>query len=162
MLLLDKLQTDIQPEIKLAVNVVIVATEIDQEQDFTQVELKTTNSTLKKLEFEVPATQLSQVKAAIAQELGLSPKIEILQTEKQIQVHLAVDVVGIITETEIEQEKGVTKVEVKTGNSALKKLEFEFPVTELSKVRAAIAQELGLSAEDARILVSYRVKNSKP
>lgn len=63
---------------------------------------------------------------------------------------------GILAE--IKKEQGFTKVEIKTTNSVLKKLELTFPTTELSEVKTAIAQELGLSREEAIMLVSYRTK----
>lgn len=71
---LDKLQADLKTEVQLATNVLVVAAEIEKEQKLTKVALKTTNSVVKQLEFELPVTDLSLVKAAIAQELGLSPE----------------------------------------------------------------------------------------
>jgi hypothetical protein len=106
---------------------------------------------------KIPATELNKVKAIILEELGLSSEIATLQPHTQMQLRSTFQVVGILSE--IEKEKGFTKVEVNTTNSILKKLEFEFPVTELSKVKTAIVQELELSRENARILVSYRVIN---
>lgn len=153
---LDKLQADLKTEVQLATNVLVVEVEIEKEQELTKVEVKTTNSVLKQLEFELPVTDLSMVKAVIAQELGLSHKVD-LQAGTQMKVQLAVNVLGILAE--VEKEQGLTKVEVKTTNSVLKQLEFKLPVTELSMVKAAIAQELGLSPENAGMLVSYRVKN---
>jgi hypothetical protein len=138
-------------------NVVVTQVEIEKEQEFTEVELNTANSVLKKLIFKVPVTELNKVKATIAQELGLSSKVETLQANTQMQVRSPVKVLGILAK--IEKEQGFTKVEVNTANSVLKKLEFEFPVTELSKVKDMITQELGLSREDARVLISYRVNN---
>ena len=153
---LDKLQADLKTEVQLATNVLVVTAEIEKEQELTKVALKTTNSVLKQLEFELPVTDLSLVKATIAQELGLSHQVD-LQAGTQMEVQLAVNVLGILAE--IDKEQGFTKVEVKTANSVLKQLEFELPVTDLSLVKAAIAQELGLSPENARMLVSYRIKN---
>ncbi len=154
----DKLQADTHTVmIQLATNVLVTKAEIEKEQEFTEVELETANPVLKKLIFKVPATELSKVKAMIAQELGLSGKVETLQANTQIQLRTAVKVLGILAE--IEKEQGFTKIEVNTANSVLKKLEFEFPVTELNSVKAMINQELGLSREDARMFVSYRVKN---
>ncbi|UKO98224.1 hypothetical protein [Nostoc sp. UHCC 0870] len=153
----DKLQADTQTfMIRLASNVVITETKIEKQQDFTQFEFRLTNSYLKKLTLRISATELNKVKA-IVEELGLSSEIATLQPHTQMQLSSTFQVVGILSE--IEKEKGFTKVEVNTTNSILKKLEFEFPVTELSKVKTAIVQELGLSRENARILVSYRVKN---
>ncbi|MFN6514988.1 MAG: hypothetical protein RMY29_010855 [Nostoc sp. CreGUA01] len=154
----DKLLTDTQiVKVQVTANVVVTEVEIEKEQDFTEVELKTANSVLKKLIFKVPVTEFSFLKAMIAQELGLSDEVETLQANTKMQVQSAVKVLGILAE--IEKERGFTKVEVNTADSVLKKLEFEFPVTELKSVKAMITQELGLSPENARVLVSYRVKN---
>ncbi len=153
----NKLQADTHTvKIPIVVNVLVTEAEIEKEQKFTLVKLKTTKSVLKKLEFEVPVTELSSVKAMIAQELGQSSEVEI-QANTQMQVRSTVKVLGILAE--IKNKQGLTLVEVNTANSVLKKLEFEFPATELSSVKAMIVQELGLSDEDATMLVSYRIKN---
>lgn len=154
---LDKLQADQQMEMQLSVNALVIEAEIENEQEFTKVSVKTANSVLKKLEFEFPVTKLSMVEAMIAQELGLSPEVKNLQAGTKIDVQLSANVQGIIAE--IEKEQGFTKLEVKTTSSVLKKLEFEFPVTELSMIKALIAQDLGLSPENVMMLVSYRIKN---
>jgi hypothetical protein len=154
----DKLLADTHTvKVNLALNMLVTEAVIEQEQDYTKVKLKIANSGLKKLEYEFPATKLSSVEGAIAQELGLSPKVKPLQPNRQIQSQLAVNVQGILAT--INKQQGITKVEVKTANSVLKKLEFEFTVTELSQVKAAIAQQLRLSPENLRLLVSYRIKN---
>ncbi|ARV59658.1 hypothetical protein BZZ01_14380 [Nostocales cyanobacterium HT-58-2] len=154
----DKLQADTHTvTMKLLVNVQIVKADIEQEASQIIVKLNTTNSVLKKLEFELPVTELSSVKPMIAQELGLSKEVETLQANTQMQLQLAVNVLGILAS--IDQEQGLTKVEVNTTNSVLQKLEFEFPVTELNSVKTIIVQELGLSPEKARTLVSYRIKD---
>jgi len=154
----DKLQADTHTlTMQLAANVRVIKAEIEKERDFTIVELKTANSVLKKLEFKFPGTELSSIKGMIAEELGVSAEVETLQPNTQMQVQLAVKALGILAE--IDKEQGFTKVEVNTADSVLKKLEFEFPVTELSSVKAMIVQELGLSPENATMLVSYRLKN---
>lgn len=154
----DKLQADTHTlTMQLAVNVRVIKAEIENERDHTIVELNTANSILKKLEFKFPVAELSFIKAMIAEELGVSAEVETLQPNTQMQVQLAVKALGILAE--IDKEQGFTKVEVNTADSVLKKLEFEFPVTELSSVKAMIVQELGLSPENATMLVSYRLKN---
>ncbi|WP_414585744.1 hypothetical protein [Scytonema sp. PCC 10023] len=154
----DKLQADTHTlTMQLVANVRVIKAEIEKERDFTIVELKTANSVLKKLEFKFPATELSSIKGMIAEELGVSAEVETLQPNTQMQVQLAVKALGILAE--IDKEQGFTKVEVNTADSVLKKLEFEFPVTELSSVKAMIVQELGLSPENATMLVSYRLKS---
>jgi hypothetical protein len=154
----DKLQADTHTlTMQLVVNVRVIKAEIEKERDFTIVELKTAKSILKKLQFKFPATELSSIKGMIAEELGVSAEVETLQPNTQMQVQLAVKALGILAE--IDKEQGFTKVEVNTADSVLKKLEFEFPVTELTSVKAMIVQELGLSPENATMLVSYRVKS---
>lgn len=62
---------------------------------------------------------------------------------------------------EINKLKGFSTVTVKTANSNLKELKFEFAFTELSQVEMAISQELGLSGEDVRRLVRYEIIEKK-
>lgn len=64
-------------------------------------------------------------------------------------------------QAEIHTNQGFSLVTVKTGNSTLKELKFEFPFTELSKVKMAISQELGLSQEDVKRLVRYQIIDKK-
>jgi hypothetical protein len=54
---------------------------------------------------------------------------------------------------EVDKNKGVSRVKVKTKNSPLTEVVFEFPVTETSQVEAAISKALGMSPEDARGLM---------
>lgn len=154
----DKLQADNSPiDMQLSINALVSETEIEKEQDFTHVEVMMTNSVLKKLEFELPTTELSRVKTMLAEELGVSPKVENFQAGTQIKVQTSVDVLGIVAE--IVKKQGFTIVKVETANSVLRRLEFELPVTELSMIKAAIAQELRLSPENVEMLVSYRLNN---
>ncbi len=154
----DKLLADTQTvKAQLALNVQVQEAEIETERDFTTVEVKTANSVLKKLEFEFPTTELSMEEAKIAQALGVSSQVKNLPAGTQLKIEFPVNVLGILAE--IRKEEGFTKVEVKTANSVLQQLEYEFPVTELSTVKTMIGQEVGLSSENATTLVSYRVKN---
>ncbi|MBW4667440.1 MAG: hypothetical protein KME60_08420 [Cyanomargarita calcarea GSE-NOS-MK-12-04C] len=154
----DKLHANTNTlRIQLVLNVLIseIKTEVFQAKNFTNVKIKTTNSTLKKLEFEVPVTELDSVKVEIAQELGLSPKFK-LPSNITTQIKPKIKVLGILAE--IQKKKGITRVEIRTANSILKSLEFEFSITELSQVKATINKELGITREDARMFVSYRIK----
>jgi CYTH domain-containing protein len=54
---------------------------------------------------------------------------------------------------DIEKHQGIATVKVKTVNSALKELEFEFPATECSQAEAVISQELGLPRDRTKNLV---------
>lgn len=151
---LDKLQAENpHPQVQLDVEAVITKLEIEQEQESTQVEVYTKNSVIKNLEFELAIANSNTVKAMLAQKLGLSA-LE-MQVGTQLNTQLRFNVQGILAE--IRKEQGFTKVEIKTTNSALKKVELTFPTTQLSQVKTAIAQELGLSREEARMLVSYRI-----
>lgn len=154
---LDKLQTEnLHSPVQLNVQAVITELEIEQDQESTQVEVHTKNSVIKKLEFELAIANSNSVKAIMAQILGLSPP-ENLRVGTQLKAKLGFNVQGILAE--IKKEQGFTKVEIETTNSVLKKVELTFPTTELSEIKTAIAQELGLSSEEARMIVSYRIKN---
>jgi hypothetical protein len=80
-----------------------------------------------------------------------------LQADTQQEVQLSVNVLTI--KAQIERSQGITEVDVKTADPELIRLKFEFPVTEVSQVEAAIAQKLGLSREDVKKLVRYQVKS---
>ncbi len=80
-----------------------------------------------------------------------------LEADNQLEVKLAVTIVVI--KAEIDKELGFTTVEVKNTNPLLTSLEFQFPVTEFTQLESAISQELGLSLEEVRKLVRYRVRN---
>ncbi|HEY9739915.1 MAG TPA: hypothetical protein V6C90_05445 [Coleofasciculaceae cyanobacterium] len=80
-----------------------------------------------------------------------------LQADTQQQVQLSVTV--LVIKAQIERSEGLTKVEVKTADPELKKLEFEFPVIQVNQVEAMVAQKLRLPREDVRKLVRYQIKN---
>lgn len=154
----DKLLTDKQTvKTQLAVNALVTAVEVEKEQNYTTVEFKTAKSVLKKIQFEIPATELDAVKAIIATEMGQTESAEVLQTGKMMQVRSAFKVLGILAE--IEKKRGITVVKINTANSILKSLEFEFPVTNLRAIKTTLIQQLGLSREDVSRFVSYRIKN---
>lgn len=80
-----------------------------------------------------------------------------LQADTQQEVKLSVTV--LLIKAEIDKNKGVTRVIVKTTDPELKTLEFEFLVAEATQVEALIAQKLGLSPTDVRKLVRYQLKS---
>lgn len=80
-----------------------------------------------------------------------------LQADTQLEIRFAVSVARI--KANVDREEGITHVEVWTTDSVLKKLEFEFPVTEFNQLESTIAQEIGLSPEDVRKLARYQVVN---
>ena len=80
-----------------------------------------------------------------------------LQADTQLEIQLSATVTSI--QADIFKPQAVTRVAVKTSDSALKKLEFEFPVTESSQLESLIAQELGLPRENIRRLTYYRIQD---
>ncbi|NJR51822.1 MAG: hypothetical protein HC780_21810 [Leptolyngbyaceae cyanobacterium CSU_1_3] len=67
----NQLQADTQLDMKLSATVLVISAQIDQQRNTTTVSIKTTDSNLKKLEYEFPSADPKQVEAAIAQEIGL-------------------------------------------------------------------------------------------
>lgn len=67
----NALRADTQLEVKLSVTVLTMNAKIDRRRGVTSIAVQTTDSTLKKLEYEFPVIQASQIEAAIAQELGM-------------------------------------------------------------------------------------------
>ena len=80
-----------------------------------------------------------------------------LQADTQLEVKLSLTVVLI--QAVINKTEGVTIVAVKTTDSTLKKLEYEFPVTDVGQVETAIAHELDMSIEQTRKLVRYQIQD---
>ncbi|MEG4033192.1 hypothetical protein QUA03_05100 [Microcoleus sp. S36b_A4] len=80
-----------------------------------------------------------------------------LQADRPLNRRLPVTILTI--NAEIDRSLGVTTIFVNTSDSTLKKLEYEFPVTQTSQVEATIAQELAMPVENVRKLISYRIKN---
>ncbi|MBW4657993.1 MAG: hypothetical protein KME15_04920 [Drouetiella hepatica Uher 2000/2452] len=58
---------------------------------------------------------------------------------------------------EIDRSRGIALAQVKLFKSALKKLEFEFFLTEPQAIEASIAQELGRSPQEIKRLVIYKI-----
>jgi hypothetical protein len=50
-------------------------------------------------------------------------------------------------------QQGISRVNVKTDNSVLKTIVFEFPVTDIKQVEAALSQELGLPRDRVNELI---------
>lgn len=71
----DQLQADAQLDIHVSVNVMMIEATISRAKQIAQVEVRTTESILKTLEFEFPITDIDQVETAIAQELDLSRQV---------------------------------------------------------------------------------------
>lgn len=66
------LQTDQPAKIQFSASVLAIEIEINQRLKFTKAIVKTTNSPLKTLELEFPITEVTEVEAAISDELNIS------------------------------------------------------------------------------------------
>jgi hypothetical protein len=60
---------------------------------------------------------------------------------------------------EIDRNRGVTTVFIRTTDSSLRNLKYEFPVVQTTQVEAAIAQKLEMPVENIQQLISYRLKD---
>lgn len=80
-----------------------------------------------------------------------------LDAKQQQQVSIALTLNVLSIDAEIDHYSKSTEVSVQTAGSALKQLEFEYPVTEFVEVEQAIAQELNLSPDAIRTLIRYRI-----
>lgn len=67
-----KLQADTQLQATVSINILLINAVINRQQEITQVEVETTDSILRRVELELPMTDIDQIEAAIAQELQLS------------------------------------------------------------------------------------------
>ncbi|MEP0929347.1 MULTISPECIES: hypothetical protein [Cyanophyceae] len=67
-----RLQADTQLKATVSINVLLINATVNRQQGVTQVEVETTEPILKRLELELPMTNINQIEAAIAQELQLS------------------------------------------------------------------------------------------
>ncbi len=70
--MVDKLQAEALSELQMSMYVMFIYAEVDKSAGITQVTVKTTDSSLRKLFFELPVTDISQIETAIAQKLGIS------------------------------------------------------------------------------------------
>jgi hypothetical protein len=72
-----------------------------------------------------------------------------------VNVSFAVRVLSI--DAEIDRNSQVTEVTVQTGGSSLQEMEFEYPLADYAEVENAIAGDLGLTPEQVRRLIRYRI-----
>ncbi|MBE9017739.1 hypothetical protein C7Y66_26640 [Chroococcidiopsis sp. CCALA 051] len=152
---LDKLQAENSHlQVQLPIKATVVKAEIEKELELTEVEIETTKSPLKKLIFAFPTVDSNALQTILARELGFSSQAG-LQSGTQIQGQLKFSVQGILAQ--IDKKQGATKIEIKTIDAALKQLELEFPTTDIERLKATLAQELKLSRQEIRMLVSYRI-----
>lgn len=67
-----ELEANKTTQINLTVTVQLIQVLIDRDRGLAQVEVKTSDSELKKLDFIFPITNFEEVEASLAKELGLS------------------------------------------------------------------------------------------
>ncbi|MBD2358907.1 hypothetical protein H6G41_30645 [Tolypothrix sp. FACHB-123] len=151
----DKLQADTLPQVQLTFKLRLMDWEIKPGRKFTQVEMKMSNSVLKRLDLEIPNSQDTEI--AIAQQLGLSHQVKKLAVNQQLNLKFRLNLIAI--KAKVIQEQGFTYVDVITANNAVKRLHFVLPIADVKNLEVAIAQLLNLSREDVRKLISYQVKN---
>ncbi len=72
-----------------------------------------------------------------------------------VNVSFAVRVLSI--DAEIDLNSQVTEVTVQTGGSSLQEMEFEYPLADYAEVENAISEDLGLTPEQVRRLIRYRI-----
>ncbi|RCJ15369.1 hypothetical protein A6S26_07360 [Nostoc sp. ATCC 43529] len=56
-------------------------------------------------------------------------------------------------EVEILRQQGISRANVKTNNSVLKTIVFEFPVTDMNQLQTTLSQELGLPHDRVQELI---------
>ena len=78
-----------------------------------------------------------------------------LQADNESGTKLSVTILAM--NAEIDRYRGRTIIFVRTLDSGLNSLRYEFPVVQVSQVETAIAQELEMSVETVRKLISYRI-----
>ncbi|WP_315784045.1 hypothetical protein [Fischerella sp. JS2] len=76
-----------------------------------------------------------------------------LLADTQLTRQLMKKIVAI--EVKVLAQEGISLVNVKTNHSPLKKMTFEFPITEPDQLEANLSRELGLSRERVRELIRY-------
>lgn len=81
-----------------------------------------------------------------------------LNATPQLPIQLQLSFTVLSIEAEVDRRSGLTEVTIRTANSPLKELEFEYPLTEFAAVEKAIVQDLSLSAEVVRNLIRYELE----
>lgn len=77
-----------------------------------------------------------------------------IKTNSQVEINFSAVVVAI--EAEIKVEDQFTKVRIETADPTIKKVELEFPVTEIEEIDRAIAQTFNLSPKTVHNLTRYQ------
>ncbi|WP_199305907.1 hypothetical protein [Pseudanabaena sp. FACHB-2040] len=67
----NKLKADTQLEIIVSVNILLINAVVNRSQGITHVKVETAEPVLKRLELELPLTDIDQIEATLAEELGI-------------------------------------------------------------------------------------------
>lgn len=89
---------------------------------------------------------------------SVSPlQADTLQPDMQPGLNLPDTVLAI--NAEIDLQRGITTVWVRTDDTRMSETTYEIAVTELERIETAIAHQLNLPVDGVRSLASYRLKN---
>ncbi|MBD2561162.1 MULTISPECIES: hypothetical protein [Nostoc] len=80
---------------------------------------------------------------------NLTKKYLIADTQSARQIMKRI----VAIKVEILPEEGISRVNVKTNNSVLTRIVFEFPITDISQLETALSQELGLPRDRVKELI---------
>lgn len=80
-----------------------------------------------------------------------------LRADGQRNIRLSVAI--LVMNAEIDRRRGITTIFVKSTDSTLKDLEYQFPTTQASQVEEALARELEIPVEKVRKRIGYRLKD---
>ena len=88
---------------------------------------------------------------------GAYDSVNKLQAGTQLTTKRAVTILTM--NAEIDRQRGLTTLVIKTTAPTLGRLEYEFPFTQASQIETAIAQELAMPIADVRKSIGYRIKD---
>jgi hypothetical protein len=73
----DRLQTNLYPKTQLSRTLTVVAIDakVDRNNDITDVTIKTTNSSLERIEFKFPLTEPTHLEITLANKLDTTPQL---------------------------------------------------------------------------------------
>jgi hypothetical protein len=80
-----------------------------------------------------------------------------LHTSPQVEINLPVTMLAM--SAEIDRQRGITTVFVRSNDPIASRGKYVLPVLETAQIEAAIARELDIPVETVRRLISYRIKN---
>jgi hypothetical protein len=88
---------------------------------------------------------------------GAYNSVNKLQAGTQLTTKRSVTILTM--NAEIDRRRGLTTIVIKTTEPTLKRLEYEFPLTQASQIEAAIAKKLAMPVADIRKSIGYRIKD---